>query len=171
MTAITFSRISHIRLVPTSFRTLVRYGSFSVESSRVSLDPTAKRPTKKCDPYDQGGKPLEGKECDRLLSTLDPQWKLVCEEGSENPNILRRSFVHENFMIGATFIQKIAAVAFVNNHYPSLSLVRKLDHKSWKVMSRVDCRTEVLGGLSYNDFQIAMYIDLEADRHKNLHDG
>jgi hypothetical protein len=38
--------------------------------------------------------------------------------------------------------------------------------KAWRVVTSIKCRTETLGGLSFNDFHIAMLIDVEAGREE-----
>lgn len=40
-------------------------------------DPTAWRPTKICDPYEQGGRPLVHSDAEGFLSTLDNGWFLI----------------------------------------------------------------------------------------------
>jgi pterin-4a-carbinolamine dehydratase len=60
----------------------------------------------------------------------------------------------------------MAAVATVNDHYPSLHLERRIIKKMWHTVSSVKCRTKVLDGLSSQDFYLAMLIDVEVDRPK-----
>jgi len=46
-------------------------------SSTRRPDPFARRPTSKCDPYGQSGKPLTLGETTKLLRTVEPEWKLL----------------------------------------------------------------------------------------------
>lgn len=131
----------------------------SPASNNNKYDPLARRPNKICDPYGQGGKPLSRQEAQNLLATVDGCWKLVPEEATEiddPPTALVREFFHQDFLQGAQFVTKIAAVGHVSNHYPSIMLERRLLPKAWQVVSRVECRTPTLQGLSYNDFHVAM---------------
>ncbi|MGK3742974.1 MAG: pterin-4a-carbinolamine dehydratase [Bacillariaceae sp.] len=64
-----------------------RYQSSSSSSSQHRPDPFARRPTAKCDPYGQDGKPLTLEEATKLLRTVEPEWKLLIHEddnGNEN---------------------------------------------------------------------------------------
>jgi pterin-4a-carbinolamine dehydratase len=118
-------------------------------------DPTAKRPTQKCDPYGQGGKPMSKAEAKLFKSTTHEDWKL--EFGNTDyPIAIFREFVHSDFLLGARFLQKIAAVAELNAHFPSICLERRIVKKNWQVFSRIRCHTRVLEGLSANDFHLAM---------------
>jgi len=63
----------------SSFNTclVVRYRSSSSSSSTRRPDPFARRPTSKCDPYGQSGKPLTLGEATQLHRTVEPEWKLL----------------------------------------------------------------------------------------------
>lgn len=126
-------------------------------------DPTAKRPNKLCDPYGQGGKPLTLAEAEATKTTLSEDWEFEFLDDEEEvvhmehqPIAIRREFIHPDFLTGARFIHKIAAVAQVNAHYPSLTLDRRIVNKNWQVMTVCRCDTFVLGGLSTHDFYLAM---------------
>lgn len=122
-------------------------------------DPLARRPNKVCDPYGQGGRPLSREDAQGLLATVEKDWRLVVVAAAaqdSSPTGLMRDFHHEDFMNGSQFVAKIAAVAHMNNHYPSIQLERKLLPRSWQVTTTVTCSTPTLKGLSYNDFHIAM---------------
>jgi hypothetical protein len=133
------------RLLPAA---AVRWSSSSSSSFTTSQrrDPFARRPTAKCDPYGQGGKPLTLTEATHLLATVDPQWKLWKDDtGGDNvvmgqvdtnsmeeddaddddtatiiPFALCRDFGHADYSKGAEFITHVAAVAAMNlnHHYP-----------------------------------------------------
>lgn len=139
------------------------------KDGKARPDPFARRPTAKCDPYGQGGKPLPLWEANTLLTTLDPQWKIEeadttkqTTDDDENaplpPQALTREFVHPDFISGSKFVAKIAAVAQLNIHYPCIQLERRIvpKKKEWQVITRVRCHTLVLGGLSSHDFHLAM---------------
>ena len=75
----------------------------------------------------------------------------------QTPTMLERQFRHANYLQGAQFLQKMAAVAVVNNHYPlQLQLERQIIKKQWHVVSCLKLQTKVLQGLSSNDFFLAM---------------
>jgi pterin-4a-carbinolamine dehydratase len=134
-------------------------------------DPTAKRPNKVCDPYGQGGKPMTAADAKSYKANIDERWVIITNQDdigtttnttndTFNPVALVREFRHSDFLSGADFLRKMAAVALINNHYPSLELTRKIIRKNWHAISRVTCRTTVLNGLSTNDFHLAMVRDL-----------
>lgn len=139
-------------------------------SSRCRMDPTAKRPNRICDPFGQNGQPMKMNEALSQLSLLDSGWHIERNKDSMNdtPQYLQKEYYHSNYIDGSKFISKIAAVAHNNNHYPSIHLERRLmkKEKAWRVVSTVICHTVVLEGLSFNDFHIAMLIDVEVDRNE-----
>ena len=123
-------------------------------SSKPRSDPFAKRPNKVCDPYGQGGKPLSRVEAEGFQATLHDDWKI---EGDDVPTKIVREFAHPDFLAGARFIQKAAAVATIHNHFPPvICLERRIFQKNWQVVTRIECRTTVLDGLSKHDFHLAM---------------
>lgn len=142
--------------------------NFISSTDKSKPDPSARRPNAKCDPYGQGGKPLPWTEAKTLLMTVDPQWILEEDESNDSksqnddsplpPKGLVREFIHPDFMTGSQFIAKMAAVAQVNDHYPSILLERRIipSQKAWQVVTRIRCHTLVLGGLSTHDFHLAM---------------
>ena len=92
-----------------------------------------------------------------LTSTLEKEWRIEYSRQDEKlPFALYREFHHPTFLSGADFTRIIAALAEMNNHYPTISLERRIEKKAWKVISTVRCHTFVLGGLSVNDFHFAM---------------
>lgn len=118
---------------------------------RPASDPTAKRPTQKCDPYGLAGKSLSHIECLDLLSTLDTGWRLLFEprESSHDeasiihnhhdnsnsdratttttsPTFLQKYYYHPTFYEASKFISHIALLATNHNHYPHLSIDRIL---------------------------------------------
>jgi hypothetical protein len=105
------------------------------------VDPMAKRPTFRCDPYGQGGKPMSWMEAEALLATLHSDWKLVATPGTATtaaagdtrkfpPHALERDFLPTDFLSGARLVQKLATVAQLDNHFPAcLQLARKIVRK------------------------------------------
>ena len=128
-----------------------------------TADPSAKRPNKVCDPYGQGGQPMSKSEAERLKSTIHADWRLK-ERGIDEttnhaelaPIAIHREFYHPDFLTGARFVQRIAAVAQINAHFPSIQLDRRIFRKNWQVVTTVRCHTLTLGGLSSHDFFLAM---------------
>lgn len=133
--------------------------------SKQLPDPLARRPTQRCDPFGQGGKPLSLVDSRDLMRTLNSSWRLDLD-CDDIPKALVCEYKHRDFVGGAAFISKIAAVGDMNNHYPEISLQRKLCSREmrWEVTTTVQCHTPTLGGLSRNDFLVAMLIDVECER-------
>jgi len=131
-----------------------RMFSSSSDSTKRRFDPMAKRPNFRCDPYGQGGKPLALKEAENLLATVDGAWNI--EKNNDKPWAIVREFIHPDFLAGARFVHKMAAVAEMNAHYPSIILDRRIVHKQWQIVTKIQCHTFVLGGLSTHDFHLAM---------------
>ena len=169
------------------FDTQIRHMSSQASGRK---DPTAKRPTRVCDPYGQSGKPLSNLDAQGLMATLEDGWILeeamsqqdhggnASDDDSKDahekqsttttttPSSIYREYYHDNFMDGSKFVAQVAAVAHNNNHYPCIELERRLmkREKAWRVVSVVKCFTPTLGGLSYNDFHLAMLVDVETTR-------
>lgn len=101
-------------------------------------DPTAKRPTKKCDPYGLNGQSLSFDECFNLLSTLDEGWRIIdsslttietVEAGDSTtvlPKFLQRQCYHNSFHEASKFLSYIAHISTNINHYPILTMERIL---------------------------------------------
>lgn len=101
-------------------------------------DPTAKRPTKKCDPYGLNGQSLSFDECFNLLSTLDDGWRIIdsslttietVEDGDSTtvlPKFLQRQCYHNSFHEASKFLSYIAHISTNINHYPILTMERIL---------------------------------------------
>jgi pterin-4a-carbinolamine dehydratase len=147
-----------------------------LRQQRFVADPMAKRPNKLCDPYGQGGRPMSLEEAQSLQKTIHDDWRIVEMKESESASsaklYLVRDFSHVDFLYGARFLAKVAAVAQINNHFPSLVLDRQIRHKNWHVYTRVTCHTKVLRGLSQHDFHLAMvrtYTSIEEARRCMIH--
>jgi pterin-4a-carbinolamine dehydratase len=101
-------------------------------------------------------------DAERLLLTVSGDWKLETpllenDEDQKIPQAIVREFVHEDFIEGSNFLTHVAAVAQMNDHFPTLTLERRLlsQQKAWQVVSTVRCHTRVLQGLSHHDFFVA----------------
>ena len=100
------------------------------------VDPFAKRPSQKCDPYGLAGQSLSHKECLDWLLTLDSGWKLIGgdtdsrheTEDSEEvlPIFLQKQFYHATFHDASLFLSQISLLSTNLNHYPFLSMERVL---------------------------------------------
>jgi len=123
------------------------------------VDPTARKPNKICDPYEQDGKPLTREQATQLLPTLNSDWNF-----NDDYTSITRMFIVPDFPAGTALLRTLSNVSHNNNHYPKLSLERKLQRMSWDTVVICELRTEVLGGLSYKDFELGLYIDAEVDK-------
>jgi len=119
-------------------------------ASRIH-DPTARRPTARCDPYGQGGKPLTRLQAEPLVGE---GWSI--EE--VDTLVLTKSIPVVDYLTAGRIVSKLTAVAELQQHYPrhlgiARSIVRR---KQWRHAVRVDLQTQVLNGLSKHDFYLAM---------------
>jgi pterin-4a-carbinolamine dehydratase len=156
-------------------------------SSTISLqdkisrpDPLARRPNRICDPYGLGGQPLSHGAASQQLQILNDGWRLVGPDSMDHeidrdspPSTLVREFCHADFLTAARFVKTIAAVAHVNNHFPTISIERRLlsQEAAWQVVTTVSCCTPTLKGLSHTDFYIAMVRKSERGRFLHAIDG
>lgn len=106
------------------------------------VDPFAKRPSQKCDPYGLAGQSLSYDECLDWLRTLEDGWKLLMNGDADNnrresvqnmhsemkvtPIFLQRQFYHATFHDASQFLSQIALLSTNLNHYPYLSMERVL---------------------------------------------
>ena len=74
--------------------------------------------SKKCDPYEQGGKPLAAAHALALMDTLDGAWTL-----SPDSLVLSRQWQTLDLMAAADFVQKVAVVAQNEGQAPWRTLV------------------------------------------------
>ncbi|KAL7461316.1 hypothetical protein ACHAXS_001736 [Conticribra weissflogii] len=108
------------------------------QSKQPSFDPTAKRPTQKCDPYGLQGQSLSYSECMGLMPTLEEGWELISfrtehiESRHETmtsknpPTFLQKKYFHPSFHAASQFLAHITLLATNNNHYPYLAMERLL---------------------------------------------
>eukprot|EP00557_Chaetoceros_sp_GSL56_P009970 CAMPEP_0176476388 /NCGR_PEP_ID=MMETSP0200_2-20121128/24_1 /TAXON_ID=947934 /ORGANISM="Chaetoceros sp., Strain GSL56" /LENGTH=208 /DNA_ID=CAMNT_0017872051 /DNA_START=123 /DNA_END=745 /DNA_ORIENTATION=- len=108
---------------------------------------------------DKGVKKVTGKsatndtEEEKVLSspsfTTDGQDETFVAETTRPPPFgLEKEYYHENYMDASKFASIVASVAHNNNHYPKIIMERRLlnKEKAWRVVTTVQCYTEVLGG-------------------------
>ena len=134
--------------------------SLSSETTRGKYDATAGKPTNVCDPFENNGDPLTHVQCKQLLGTISAAWTL-----DSDSTALVREIEVDNFMRGAKLLTSLAAVAFNDGHFPSLTLDRRIGRgRRWQEFVSVRCQTTVLGGLSYRDFLLALQIDAELEK-------
>ena len=131
-------------------------------SSRApgDFDATASKPSAVCDPYDNKGEPLSESQCAELMPNVSSEWTLT-----DDNSALVREIAVDNYMKGAKLLATLAAVAYNDGHFPMLTLERRIGRRRrWQELVVVRCQTVVLGGLSYRDFQLAMYMDVEMEK-------
>ena len=108
--------------------------TFSNDHEKRRVDPFAKRPSEKCDPYGLAGQSLSRKECLDWLGTLECGWKLVDGDTEQNgpeaeeqaPTFLQKQFYHSTFHNASHFLSHISLLSTNLNHYPFLSMERVL---------------------------------------------
>ncbi|KAL9182173.1 hypothetical protein ACHAXT_012825 [Thalassiosira profunda] len=108
---------------------------------RPQSDPTARRPTQKCDPYGLQGASLSRAQCLEWMPTLDDGWRLLPPEGDvanpqngnadseaigAQPVYLQRQYHHPTLHDASQFLTRIGLLATNLNHYPFLSVERVL---------------------------------------------
>jgi 4a-hydroxytetrahydrobiopterin dehydratase len=105
---------------------------------------------KKCLPC-EGGVPAIGPEEASTYIIAAPDWKLA-DDGKS----ISRKVVCKHFVDAMRLLNEIADIAESEHHHPDLHLTgyRKV---------RIDLMTHAIGGLSENDFIVAVKIDQSLD--------
>lgn len=98
-----------------------------------------------CVPCEGGTKPLTREEFVVYLPQVE-SWEVVDEK------MLRKEFTLKNFKAAIHFIDQIAEIAESEGHHPDLFLH---DYKKLTIT----LSTHAIGGLSINDFVLAVKID------------
>lgn len=99
----------------------------------------------KCVPCEGGVAPLKREEFEQYLAQVS-EWTVI------EDRLLQREFVFKNFKEAMIFVNKVAELAEVEGHHPDINI------HSWnKVEIRLS--THAVGGLSINDFVMAVKID------------
>lgn len=101
--------------------------------------------SKKCVPCEGGVDPLKGEKLEALLPTIQ-DWQVYNEESIE------KDFTFKSFKEALSFVNKVGELAESEGHHPDISL-----HNWKKVM--ITLTTHAIGGLSENDFIMAVKID------------
>jgi 4a-hydroxytetrahydrobiopterin dehydratase len=101
---------------------------------------------KKCVPCEGGIAALDRTEAQAQLKKLSG-WRI-----SHDGQRIRKDWVVKNFMAGIDFFQRVARLAEDEGHHPDLHLegYRNVSIEIW---------THAIGGLSENDFILAVKID------------
>lgn len=99
----------------------------------------------KCVPCEGGQEPLKREEFGQYLEQVE-EWTVVEDKK------LEREFVFRNFKEAIGFVNKVADLAESEGHHPDL-----LVH-DWKYL-KIELTTHAIGGLSINDFVMAVKID------------
>ncbi|HLD71372.1 MAG TPA: 4a-hydroxytetrahydrobiopterin dehydratase [Candidatus Peribacteraceae bacterium] len=100
---------------------------------------------KHCVPCEGGTPPLDPQVVEKLLPQV-PEWEVI-----ENNRLIRRTFKFKNFLEAMKFVNKVAEIAEVEQHHPDVDIhYNKVTLTFW---------THAIGGLSENDFIVAVKID------------
>jgi len=102
---------------------------------------------KHCVPCEGGMDPLTNGREDELHSAV-PEWEII----RSNAHQLVREFPLKNFQHGLVLVNKIGELAETEGHHPNLYL------HDYKYL-RVELYTHAIGGLSENDFIMAVKIN------------
>lgn len=100
--------------------------------------------SRRCVPLARGTQPLEAERCGELARELDPAWRV---EGSR----LKREWRVRDFAAALALVQRIGALAEVEDHHPEITL-------AWGRVA-VELWTHTVDGLSENDFVLAAKLD------------
>lgn len=101
--------------------------------------------THHCVPCEGGVEPLKRSEFSVYLEQI-PDWQVIEDKAIE------REFTFKNFSEAVKFIDQVAVIAESEGHHPDLNL-----HAYKKIT--VHLFTYAIGGLSVNDFIMAVKID------------
>jgi pterin-4a-carbinolamine dehydratase len=102
-----------------------------------------KSTSKKCDPYEQGGKPLDQDEAEKLRSEQVPEWVMA-----EDFRSISRTWRSEDFLEAAEFVKRISILSQNEGHQPRTV---RMDLVRGKEELVVILSTPRLKGLSYAD--------------------
>ena len=101
---------------------------------------------KRCEPCEGGVDPLDTVTAQRLLQSLDGDWRLM-DEGK----VIRREVHFAGFSRVMAFANAIAWIANTEGHHPVMELTYGRATISWT--------THAIDGLSVNDFICAAKVD------------
>lgn len=112
--------------------------------------------SKKCDPYEQGGKPLGPEESERLRSGQVPEWIMADDHRS-----ISRTWRSESFQEAADFVQRISVLSMNEGHQPRSVKMELVRGKEELV---VILSTPRLKGLSYADVRGKLWAAMQCLR-------
>ena len=101
---------------------------------------------KHCVPCEGGVDPLAGAKLETYLQVV-ANWQAV-----ENQKKIQREFTFTNFKDALNFVNKVGAIAEAEQHHPDIFL------HDYKIVT-ISLWTHAIGGLSENDFILAVKID------------
>lgn len=102
--------------------------------------------TKKCQPCEGKVEPFNKEKAEEFLNYA-PDWEL-----STDGKLISRKLVMKNFTAAVDAINKIKEIAENDDHHPDIHLTGYRNLK-------IDLSTHAIGGLSENDFILAVKID------------
>lgn len=100
----------------------------------------------KCVPCEGGQEPLKRSEFEQYLAQVK-DWDVVEDQK------LEREFRFKDFKEVMAFVNKVADLAEAEGHHPDMWI------HDWKFL-KIQLMTHAIGGLSINDFVMAVKIDL-----------
>ena len=100
---------------------------------------------KKCVPCQTGAEAFDRATSENSLKELK-DWKL-----DENSKWLSKEFKFKNFVLALEFVNKVGAVAEVEQHHPNIDF-------TWGLV-KISIQTHKINGLGENDFILAAKID------------
>lgn len=101
---------------------------------------------KKCVPCESGTKPLGGKTLGAYLPGLNSDWQVT--DGEKK---IKREFKFADFKTALAFVNQVGELAEAEGHHPDIYLYYG------RVV--IELSTHNIGGLSENDFIMAVKID------------
>lgn len=101
---------------------------------------------KKCVPCEGGTKPLAPDKISEYVKAVNPQWQVI-----ENKSI-KRKYKFKDFRQSLDFVVKVANLAESEGHHPDITI-------NYNKVT-LELTTHAIGGLSENDFIMAVKIDL-----------
>jgi 4a-hydroxytetrahydrobiopterin dehydratase len=103
---------------------------------------------KKCVPCEGGVKPLTPDEYGAYLRTKLTGWS------DKDAKAIEKEYTFKDFMDALAFVNKVGALAEEEGHHPDITL------HAWNKV-RLTLSTHAIGGLSENDFILALKIDAD----------
>lgn len=101
---------------------------------------------KKCVPCEGGIKPLLRDKIDEYMKAVDLEWQVIDDKS------LKRQYKFKDFRQSLDFVVKVANLAESEGHHPDITI-------NYNKVT-LELTTHAIGGLSENDFIMAVKIDL-----------